>query len=78
MNYIYLFEANGTWMAHYQGPHADQIQALMGTTTLPTAFTADAAYADVADAIRERNPSVRVGPGVVVSAAAVEAQAVRA
>ena len=59
-NIIYLIEADGTWMAHFAGPHAADIEELFDTTTLPTAFTAKIAYEFVAAQIRENWPHVLV------------------
>lgn len=59
-NSIYLSRKNGSWMAHFSGPHAHEVVKAFGTAAIPTAYS-DAAPADrVKREIEALNPGVGV------------------
>lgn len=48
------------WEALWQGPHANEVAELFGTTTLPTGFTEKAEAGAVLKEISRLNPGVVV------------------
>jgi hypothetical protein len=60
MNEILLHLGQQGWLATYRGPHTAEIIELFASDTIPTAFTAHAALADVIAEISARNPGVVV------------------
>lgn len=56
MNRIELFKTNQGWMADFQGPQAEEIRRLFGTSVIPTPFTAQAESANVMANIQSKNP----------------------
>jgi hypothetical protein len=60
MNRIVLFLEARSWHARFEGPHADTVLNLFGTTVVPTPFTSAANPAFVLEEIRKRNRGVKV------------------
>lgn len=60
MNRINLSLGRSGWLATYEGPHAADIRSLMGSDTLPTAYTAQCPASEVLAKIKARNPGVVV------------------
>ena len=48
------------WVALWQGPHAAEVAEVLGTTIVPTAFTAQAEAGQVLKAIAQLNPDALV------------------
>jgi hypothetical protein len=60
MNRIELSRTEQGWVAEYYGDGAEVIQQLLGTTILPTAYTAQAEAATVRRTIERLNPGYTV------------------
>ena len=60
INTIDLSTANGSWVATYSGPHADQIISLFGTATIPTAWRHTRPNWEVVADVQRLNPGVVV------------------
>ena len=60
LDVIKLRRTEQGWVALWQGPHAIKVARVLGTTVVPTAFTAQAESQDVLQAIAELNPEAVV------------------
>lgn len=59
-NSIELSRGTASWNAKYLGPHAEYVQSLFETDTLPTPFTPQAKPETVLAEIQKLNPGVSV------------------
>lgn len=59
---IVLFKSphHDVWMARFEGPGADEIEAVFDTDTLPTPFTIEVLPETVQQELQNRNPSIEV------------------
>ena len=60
LDVIRLRRTEQGWVALWQGPHAIKVAEVLGTTIVPTAFTARAEASKVLHEIARLNPGVRV------------------
>ena len=60
LDVIKLRHTEQGWVALWQGPHAVEVARVLGTTVVPTAFTAQAEAQDVLQAIAKLNPEAVV------------------
>ena len=60
LNVIKLRHTEQGWVALWQGPHAVEVARVLGTTVVPTAFTAQAEPELVLDEVARLNPDAVV------------------